>query len=52
MSSRVVEKLMKKLKEARIHKRNGADFDGYFEIVIMDKPKSVIIKFRFLFVLK
>lgn len=33
MYSRVVEKLMKKLKEAKIHKRNGADFDGYFEIV-------------------
>lgn len=41
MSSRGVEKQIKKLREAGIIKRNGADFGGYWEIVKLDdKLKS------------
>ena len=36
MSSRGVEKQIKKLREAGIIKRNGADFGGYWEIIISD----------------
>ena len=36
MSSRGVEKQIKKLREAGIIKRNGADFGGYWEIVNLD----------------
>ncbi len=36
MSSRGVEKQIKKLREAGIIKRNGADFGGYWEIVKLD----------------
>ena len=36
MSSRGVEKQIKKLREAGIIKRNGADFGGYWEIVDLD----------------
>ena len=36
MSSRGVEKQIKKLREARIIKRNGADFGGFWEIVNSD----------------
>ena len=36
MSSRGVEKQIKKLREAGIIKRNGADFGGYWEIIILD----------------
>lgn len=36
MSSRGVEKQIKKLREAGIIKRKGADFDGYWEIVKLD----------------
>ena len=37
MSSRGVEKQIKKLRENGIIKRNGTDFGGYWEIVILDK---------------
>ena len=36
MSSRGVEKQIKKLREAGIIKRNGAAFGGYWEIIILD----------------
>ena len=36
MSSRGVEKQIKKLREAGIIKRNGADVGGYWEIVNLD----------------
>ena len=36
MSSRGVEKQIKKLREAGIIKRNGADKGGYWEIVNLD----------------
>ena len=36
ISSRGVEKQIKKLREAGIIKRNGADFGGYWEIVNLD----------------
>ncbi len=36
MSSRGVEKQIKKLREAGIIKRNGADFGGYWEIITLD----------------
>lgn len=36
MSSRGVEKQIKKLREARIIRRNGADFGGYWEIINLD----------------
>ena len=36
MSSRGVENQIKKLREAGIIKRNGADFGGYWEIVNLD----------------
>ena len=36
MSSRGVEKQIKKLREAGIIRRNGADFGGYWEIVNLD----------------
>lgn len=36
MSSRGVEKQIKKLREAVIIKRNGADYGGFWEIVIID----------------
>lgn len=36
MSSRGVEKQIKKLREAGIIKRKGADFGGYWEIVKLD----------------
>ena len=36
MSSRGVEKQIKKLREAGIIKRNGADFGGYWEIINLD----------------
>lgn len=36
MSSRGVEKQIKKLRETGIIKRNGADFGGYWEIVKLD----------------
>ena len=36
MSSRRVEKQIKKLREAGIIRRNGADFGGYWEIINLD----------------
>lgn len=36
MSSRGVEKQIKKLREAGIIRRNGADFGGYWEIINLD----------------
>ena len=36
MSSRGVEKQIKKLREAGVIKRNGADFGGYWEIINLD----------------
>ena len=36
MSSRGVEKQIKKLREAGIIKRNGADLGGYWEIIKLD----------------
>ena len=40
MSSRGVEKQIKKLREAGIIKRNGADFGGYWEIIISDNNNA------------
>ncbi len=37
MSSRGVEKQIKKLRDAGVVKRNGADFGGYWEIITLDK---------------
>ena len=36
MSSRGVEKQIKKLREAGVIRRNGADFGGYWEIINLD----------------
>lgn len=36
MSSRRVEKQIKKLREAGVIRRNGADFGGYWEIINLD----------------
>ena len=48
MSSRGVEKQIKKLREAGIIKLIGADFGGYWEIVNLDNDKnSKILAFYF-----